>query len=139
MAMFGGSLFLFPHPVKELSDFLKSYDMHINYDAAHVAGLIAGGKFQDPLREGADTMTMSTHKTLFGPQGGLVLGSEDHEEVIKKATFPGLTSSHHIHHMAGKAVAFAEALEFGKDYAIQVIKNAKAFAESLSDAGFKVF
>ncbi|PIW32085.1 MAG: serine hydroxymethyltransferase [Nitrosopumilales archaeon CG15_BIG_FIL_POST_REV_8_21_14_020_37_12] len=138
MAMFGGSLFLFPHPVKELSDFLKSYGMHINYDAAHVAGLIAGGKFQDPLREGADTMTMSTHKTLFGPQGGLVLGSEEHGELIKKATFPGLTSSHHIHHMAGKAVAFAEALEFGKDYAIQVIKNAKAFAESLSSVGFKV-
>jgi len=81
---------------------------------------------------------MSTHKTLFGPQGGLVLGSEEHEELIKKATFPGLTSSHHIHHMAGKAVAFAEALEFGKDYAIQVIKNAKAFAESLSSVGFKV-
>jgi glycine hydroxymethyltransferase len=138
MAMFGGSLFLFPHPVKELSDFLKSYGMHINYDAAHVAGLIAGDKFQDPLREGADTMTMSTHKTLFGPQGGLVLGSEEHEEVIKKATFPGLTSSHHIHHMAGKAVAFAESLEFGKDYAIEVIKNAKAFAEALNDVGFKV-
>ena len=138
MAMFGGSLFLFPHPVKELSDFLKSYDMHINYDAAHVAGLIAGGKFQDPMSEGADTMTMSTHKTLFGPQGGLVLASEEHEEVIKKATFPGLTSSHHIHHMAGKAVAFAEALEFGKDYATQVIKNAKLFAEALSDMGFKV-
>ena len=138
MAMFGGSLFLFPHPVKELSDFLKSYDIHINYDAAHVAGLIAGGKFQDPLREGADTMTMSTHKTLFGPQGGLVLGFEEHEEIIKKSTFPGLTSSHHIHHMAGKAVAFAEALEFGKDYATQVIKNAKSFAETLSDMGFKV-
>ena len=112
--------------------------MHVNYDAAHVAGLIAGGKFQDPLQEGADTMTMSTHKTLFGPQGGLVLGSKEHEEMIKKATFPGLTSSHHIHHMAGKAVAFAEALEFGKDYAIQVIKNAKIFAEALSDMGFKV-
>ena len=138
MAMFGGSLFLFPHPVKELSDFLKTYDIHINYDAAHVAGLIAGGKFQDPLREGADTMTMSTHKTLFGPQGGLVLGSEEHAEPIKKATFPGLTSSHHINNMAGKAVAFAEALEFGKDYASDVIKNAKAFAEALSDAGFKV-
>ena len=138
MAMFGGSLFLFPHPVKELSDFLKSYNMHINYDAAHVAGLIAGGKFQDPLREGADTMTMSTHKTLFGPQGGLVLGSKEHEESIKKATFPGLTSSHHIHHMAAKAIAFAEAIEFGKDYAIQVIKNAKSFAEALSDSGFKV-
>ncbi len=138
MAMFGGSLFLFPHPVKELSDFLKSYDMHINYDAAHVAGLIAGGKFQDPLREGADTMTMSTHKTLFGPQGGLVLGFEKDEEIIKKSTFPGLTSSHHIHHMAGKAVAFAEFLEFGKDYADQVIKNAKSFAVSLSEMGFKV-
>ena len=67
IAMFGGSVFLFPHPVKELADFLKGHDMHINYDAAHVAGLIAGGKFQDPLREGTDTMTMSTHKTLFGP------------------------------------------------------------------------
>ncbi len=138
MAMFGGSLFLFPHPVKELADFLKSYDMHINYDAAHVAGLIAGGQFQDPLKEGAETMTMSTHKTLFGPQGGLVLGGTEHEEAIKKATFPGLTSSHHIHHMAAKAVAFTEALEFGKDYAKQVIKNAKALGEALSEAGFKV-
>lgn len=138
MAMFGGSLFLFPHPVKELADFLKSYNMHINYDAAHVAGLLAGGMFQDPLREGADTVTMSTHKTLFGPQGGVVLGSKEHEEPIKKATFPGLTSSHHIHHMAAKAVAFAEALEFGKDYAKQVVKNAKVLAEALSESGFKV-
>ena len=138
MAMFGGSLFLFPHPVKELADFLKSFDIHINYDAAHVAGLIAGGKFQDPLREGVDTMTMSTHKTLFGPQGGLVLGFEKHEDIIKKATFPGLTSSHHIHHMAAKAVTFAEALEFGKDYANQIIKNARVFAQALNDVGFKV-
>ena len=138
IAMFGGSVFLFSHPVKELADFLKSYDMHINYDAAHVAGLIAGGKFQDPLREGTDTMTMSTHKTLFGPQGGLVLGFEKHAEPIKKAMFPGLTSSHHIHHMAAKAVAFAETLEFGKEYASQTIKNAKALAADLNEMGFKV-
>ena len=138
IAMFGGSVFLFPHPVKELADFLKGHGMHINYDAAHVAGLIAGGKFQDPLREGTDTMTMSTHKTLFGPQGGLVLGFDRHEESIKKAMFPGLTSSHHIHHMAGKAVAFAEALEFGKDYAAQTINNAKALASELNNVGFKV-
>ena len=138
IAMFGGSLFLFPHPVKELSNFLKNFDIHINYDAAHVAGLIAGGQFQDPLREGANTMTMSTHKTLFGPQGGLVLGFENHAEMIKKATFPGLTSSHHIHHMAAKAIAFAEALEFGKDYAKQVIKNAKALGEYLNGFGFKI-
>jgi len=138
IAMFGGSVFLFPHPVKELSEFLKGHGMHINYDAAHVAGLIAGGKFQDPLREGTDTMTMSTHKTLFGPQGGLVIGSEEHAEPIKKAMFPGLTSSHHIHHMGAKAVAFAEALEFGKDYAEQTIKNAKALASELNNVGFKV-
>ncbi len=138
IAMFGGSLFLFPHPVKELAEFLKSYDIHVNYDAAHVAGLIAGGQFQDPLREGADTMTMSTHKTLFGPQGGLILAKKKFGDAIKKATFPGLTSSHHIHHMAAKAIAFTEALEFGKDYAKQVIKNAKALGESLNDAGFKV-
>jgi len=122
IAMFGGSVFLFPHPVKELSDFLKGHNIHINYDAAHVAGLIAGGMFQDPLREGVDTMTMSTHKTLFGPQGGLVLAFEKDAEAIKKATFPGLTSSHHIHHMAAKAVAFAEALEFGKEYAVKLLK-----------------
>lgn len=138
MAMFGGSLFLFPHPLGELADFLKGYDMHINYDAAHVAGLIAGETFQDPLREGADTMTMSTHKTLFGPQGGLVLGGSAHEEPIKKATFPGMTSSHHIHHMAAKAVAFAEVLEFGSQYARQVLSNARTLAESLSDMGFRV-
>jgi len=112
--------------------------MHINYDAAHVAGLIAGGEFQDPLREGIDTMTMSTHKTLFGPQGGLILAFEKNAEVIKKATFPGLTSSHHIHHMAAKAITFAEALEFGKDYASQTIKNAKALSVALNDLGFKV-
>ena len=138
IAMFGGSVFLFPHPVKELADFLKGYNIHINYDAAHVAGLIAGGQIQDPLREGVDTMTMSTHKTLFGPQGGLVLAFEKDADAIKKATFPGLTSSHHIHHMAGKAVTFAEALEFGKDYASQTIKNAKLLAAELANLGFKV-
>ncbi len=138
IAMFGGSLFLFPHPVRELADFMKGHGMHVNYDGAHVAGLIAGGQFQDPIREGADTVTMSTHKTLFGPQGGMVLGKRRHSEAIKKAMFPGLTSSHHIHHMAGKAIAFAEALKFGKSYAVQVIKNAKTLAESLSGFGFKV-
>ena len=138
IAMFGGSLFLFPHPVKELAEFLKGYGMHVNYDGAHVAGLIAGGAFQDPLREGADTFTASTHKTLFGPQGGMVLGRKEHAEPIKKAVFPGLTSSHHIHHMAAKAIAYAEALKYGEDYAKQVIANAKRFAEALSAEGFKV-
>lgn len=138
IGMFGGSLFLFPHPVAELAGFMHDRGMYVNYDGAHVAGLIAGGEFQDPLREGADSMTMSSHKTLWGPQGGIIVSLEKHAEPIKKAIFPGNTSSHHLHHVAGKAVALAESLEFGKAYAKQVIKNAKALAESLAGFGFTV-
>lgn len=138
LVMFGGSLFLFPHPVKELSDFLHSYGIFICYDGAHVSGLIAGGEFQDPLREGADVITMSTHKTIFGPQGGAIASYEEYSERIKKAVFPGNTSNHHLHHVAGKAIAFAEMLKFGKEYARQVVKNAKALAQALYERGLKV-
>ncbi len=138
IAMFGGSLFLFPHPVKELASYLHENGIFVCYDAAHVAGLIAGKQFQDPLGEGADAMTMSTHKTLFGPQGGMILAFERHAEPIKKAVFPGNTSSHHLHNVAGKAVALAEMLEFGQEYALQVIRNARALAEALHGAGFDI-
>jgi glycine hydroxymethyltransferase len=138
IGMFGGSLFLFPHPVKELSNFMHDHGMYVNYDGAHVAGLIAGGEFQDPLKEGADSMTMSSHKTLWGPQGGIIVSFEKRADAIKKAIFPGNTSSHHLHHVAGKAIALAESLEFGKDYAKQVIKNAKALAGALVEYGFRV-
>ena len=138
IGMFGGSLFLFPHPVKELAEFMHDYGMYVNYDGAHVAGLIAGGEFQDPLREGADSITMSSHKTLWGPQGGCIVSYERHAEPIKKAIFPGNTSSHHLHHVAGKAIALAESLEFGKAYAKQVIRNAKTLAETLASYGFRL-
>src|SRR5574342_113012 len=138
MVMFGGSLFLFPHPVKELSEFMHERKMYVNYDGAHVAGLIAGGQLQDPLREGADSMTMSSHKTLWGPQGGIIVSYEKHAESIKKAIFPGNTSSHHLHHVAGKAIALAESSEFGKAYAKQVISNAKTLAQSLAGYGIRV-
>lgn len=138
LAMFGGSLFLFPHPLKELSDFLHSYDVFVCYDSAHVSGLICGGQFQDPLREGADVMTLSTHKTLFGPQGGIILSFDKYSEQIKSATFPGTSSNHHLHNVAGKAVALAEMMEFGAAYAKQVIGNAKALAQSLYENGIDV-
>ncbi|MGB7696355.1 MAG: serine hydroxymethyltransferase [Nitrososphaeraceae archaeon] len=138
IAMFGGSLFLFPHPVKELASFMHDNSIYINYDGAHVAGLIAGGQFQDPIGEGTDSMTMSSHKTLWGPQGGIIVSLERHADSIKKAIFPGNTSSHHLHHVAGKAIALAESLEFGKEYAKQVISNAKILAESLANFGFRV-
>ena len=138
MAMFGGSLFLFPHPVKELADYLKSENIIVCYDSAHVSGLIAGKQFQQPLKEGADAMTLSTHKTLFGPQGGTVLSWNRYADKIKAGAFPGTSSNHHLHHVAGKAVAFAEFLEFGEEYAKQVISNAKALAEALSSEGLDV-
>src|ERR671931_1012229 len=138
IGMFGGSLFLFPHPVKELSDFMHDRNIYVNYDGAHVAGLIAGGEFQDPLGEGADSMTMSSHKTLWGPQGGIIVSLEKHADMIKKAIFPGNTSSHHLHHVAGKAIALAESLEFGREYATQVIANAQKLGEQLAGLGFGV-
>jgi glycine hydroxymethyltransferase len=126
LAMFGGSLFLFPHPVRELAESLHNVGATVAYDAAHVSGLIA------------DAMCMSTHKTLFGPQGGTVLSFEKYGEQIKKATFPSNTSNHHLHNLAGKAVAFAEMLEYGKEYARQVVANAKALGQGLYERGIGV-
>ncbi|MGQ4914649.1 MAG: serine hydroxymethyltransferase [Candidatus Asgardarchaeia archaeon] len=148
--MLGASVFLFPHPVKEISELAKEYNAYVNYDASHVAGLIAGGKFQDPLREGVDSMSFSTHKTLPGPQHGTVvlprledlkITEDEYEERvkrIKKASFPGLLSNHHLHNVAGLAVALSEMLEFGPAYAEQIIKNAKALGDALYNRGFDV-
>jgi glycine hydroxymethyltransferase len=138
LAMFGGSLFLFPAPVRELADDLRAVGATVAYDAAHVSGLIAGGMFQDPLREGADAMSMSTHKTLFGPQGGTVVSWQKHADAIKKSTFPANTSNHHLHSVAAKAIAFAEMLQFGKAYANQVVQNAKTLGQALSERGLSV-
>jgi glycine hydroxymethyltransferase len=140
LVLFGGSLFPFPHPVKELSEVAKEVGAYVMYDAAHVLGLIAGGQFQDPLREGADIITSSTHKTFPGPQGGVILYKNFGEDVAKLqwAIFPGVLSNHHLHHMAGKAVTAAEMLEYGKEYAAQIVKNAKALAEAMAEEGFKV-
>lgn len=138
LVMFGASVFPFPHPVQELVDTFREVGATVAYDAAHVAGLIAGGCFQDPLREGADVVTLSTHKTLFGPQHGAVLSWERYADEIKRATFPGMVSNHHLHAMAGVAVACAEMLEFGREYVQQIIKNAKALGQALYERGFDV-
>ncbi|MHA2283518.1 MAG: serine hydroxymethyltransferase [Promethearchaeota archaeon] len=139
LVLFGGSLFLFPHPVKELSDVAKEIGANVGYDAAHVAGLIGSGYFQDPLREGADVMTMSTHKTLPGPQhGALVSNREDLIDKLRSCAFPALLSNHHLHNVAGLAIALAEMLEFGKDYHKIVIENAKALGQALHDQGLNV-
>jgi glycine hydroxymethyltransferase len=134
----GGSVFLFPHPVKEIKEIAQEYGSFVNYDGAHVSGLIAGKKFQAPLKEGADSMSFSTHKTLPGPQHGVVLSWNKYGEYIKKAAFPGTTSNHHLHNVAALGIALAEMLKFGKEYANQIILNAKQLAQSLYELGFKV-
>lgn len=136
--LFGGSVFPFPHPVKEFREIADEYGMSIGYDSAHVSGLIAAGFFQDPLREGADMMTASTHKTMPGPQHGIVLAKEEFAERIKRASFPGLLSNHHLHNVAGLAVVLAEMTEFGVEYSKQIMKNAKALAQSLHERGWQV-
>jgi glycine hydroxymethyltransferase len=136
--LFGASVFPFPHPVKEFRDIADEYGMVIGYDSAHVSGLIASGFFQDPLREGADIVTASTHKTMPGPQHGIVLSKKEFGDAIKRASFPGLLSNHHLHNVAGLAVALAEMKEFGVPYSKQILKNAKALAQALHERGWSV-
>ena len=132
------SLFLFPHPVKEAREAADEVGAKIMYDGAHVLGLIAGGQFQQPIAEGADLMMGSTHKSFPGPQGGIILSHKENKEVIDNAVFPGVVSNHHLHHLAGLGIASAEMLEFGQDYAKQIVKNSKALAQSLYERGFDV-
>lgn len=136
--MFGGSLFLFPHPLSEAREVADEVGAKIVYDASHVLGLIAGHTFQDPFREGAEVITSSTHKTFPGPQGGIILCRASLGEKIDRAVFPGTVSNHHLHHVAGLAVTLAEMLAFGDAYAAQIIANAKALAQALYEEGFEV-
>ena len=141
LALFGASVFLFPTPLQELADAAHEVGATVMYDGAHVLGLIAGGVFQDPLREGADVMTGSSHKTFPGPQGGFLISSSEDEKFHKKlnnAVFPGTNSSYHLHHVAGKVVALAEFEEFGTKYAQDIVANAKVLASSLATEGFEV-
>jgi glycine hydroxymethyltransferase len=141
LALFGLSLFLFPLPVDELRPTLEEIGAVGWYDGAHVLGLIAGGQFQDPLHEGCTVLSASTHKTLPGPQHGIILGQTENPELVKRlqsAAFPGVTSNHHLHAMAALGVSLAEHLAFGQDYARQVVRNAQALAQALHDRGFDV-
>ncbi len=134
----GSSLILFRQPVKEIKEIADEIDAKVMYDASHVLGLIAGKAFQHPIKEGADVLTASTHKTFFGPQRAVILAKGEYADVIDKAVFPGVVSNHHLNTLAGYVVALLEMLEFGEAYAKQVVKNAKKLAERLYELGYKV-
>ncbi|TAK02168.1 MAG: hypothetical protein EPO36_03045 [Chloroflexota bacterium] len=127
MIILGSSLFLFPHPLVELAAALAGQpETLIAYDASHVLGLVAGHRFQDPLREGAALVWASTHKIFPGPPGGLVLtGSQAIMDRVSPAIYPGLVTNHNPGRMPALGVAAAEMLAFGEAYADAIIANAQ--------------
>jgi glycine hydroxymethyltransferase len=146
---FGGSLFLFPNPVSQLAEVARDIGSYVVYDAAHVLGLIVGKEFQDPIKEGSDFVTSSTHKTFPGPQGGLVFGNIHQdgemtsrmERAVKKiqhAIFPLSTSNTHPRRFPAVGVAALEMKIFGKALASQTIRNAQTAGKYLYNEGLNV-
>jgi glycine hydroxymethyltransferase len=137
MTVFGSSYIPFPYSIKE--SLPADYQGFRMYDGSHVMGLIAGGRFQDPLREGCSILMGSTHKSLFGPQGGLILSND--EEVFSKIdtkVFPGIVDNIHWNRVAALTFAMLELLKFGVRYAKQVTRNSKTLASSLDELGIPV-
>lgn len=120
------------------ADIAKEVGAYLFVDMAHIAGLVAAGLHQSPVPY-ADVVTSTTHKTLRGPRGGIILCKEEHAKAVNKAIFPGTQGGPLMHIIAAKAVCFGEALkpEF-KTYQEQVVKNARALAEAMSEEGFNL-
>jgi len=138
IVIFGASYILFPPPVKELSAVARENGAVIGFDGSHVLGLIAGKQFQDPLREGAHALFGSTHKSFFGPQGGIILADKEHGEHLKSKIYPAYVDNAHWNRIAALTLALAEMKEFGQAYANQVIRNSQTLAKALRDYGFPV-
>jgi glycine hydroxymethyltransferase len=131
LIVFGSSFIPFPHPVKEIAG--AADDAVCVYDGSHVMGLLAGGEFQDPLREGCSLLMGSTHKTFPGPQGGIILGNS--EETFKRVAaelYPMIVDNIHWNRVASLALTLTELLQFGKPYAQAVIKNSQALGKALA-------
>lgn len=139
VVVLGATFFLFPHPVSEIADAAHGVGSTVVYDAAQVFGLVAGKQFQRPFEEGADIITGSTHKTLPGSQGGIILMKEDGELARRITSIQhGETGMGHPSTRAVQAALFAEMLEFGEAYARQIVRNSQALAQSLAEKGFRV-
>ena len=146
LIILGKSMVLHPEPVYEVRTFLDETGIPsvLMYDMAHVLGLI-GPHFQQPFKEGADLVTGSTHKTFFGTQRGIIAGNwvEPEEkydlwEAIERRAFPGSVSNHHLGTLLGLLMAAFEMNHFRDAYQKAVLRNAKAFAVALTEAGLDV-
>lgn len=134
----GGSAYSRIIDFKKMADIAHEVGAIFMVDMAHFAGLVAAGLHPNPVKY-ADVVTTTTHKTLRGPRGGMILCKEQYAKAIDKAIFPGIQGGPLMHVIAAKAVAFGEALkpEF-KEYAQQVVTNAKVLAAALQKEGFKI-
>lgn len=138
LVIFGSSFIPFPQPVREVSATVDGEAVCV-YDGSHVMGLLAGGEFQDPLREGCSLLLGSTHKSLPGPQGGLILGNN--EEIFRRVSsqiHPGIIDNVHWNRVAALAVSLLEMMQFGKQYAQAVVKNSQALGKGLASRGIPV-
>lgn len=151
LVVFGRSVIIHVEPVRDIVEFVHTeYGADnperplVMYDGAHVLGLL-GEHFQDPLAEGADVVTGSTHKTFFGPQRGVILSNigqghvfEEFWQFVRSRAFPGHVSNHHLGTLLGLLGATYEMIHFRDEYQSQVIGNARAFARSLADHGLAI-
>jgi len=135
----GASMTLFPFPLQAISDIVAEWDGRVFFDGAHQLGLIAGGQFQDPLREGAAVMTGSAGKTFSGPQSGVIVWDDQNLTVpITDAIFPILAATHQVNRVAALAVSAAEMIAFGQIYMAQIVHNAQALGAALTRRGITI-
>jgi glycine hydroxymethyltransferase len=135
----GTSMTLFPFPVQAMADMVAEWGGRIFFDGAHQLGLVAGGQYQDPLREGAAVMTGSAGKTFSGPQSGIIVWDDPSLTVpITNAIFPMLAATHQVNRVAALAVSAAEMLAFGTAYMAQIVQNAQALGAGLARRGIPV-
>ncbi|UCD92691.1 MAG: serine hydroxymethyltransferase, partial [Methanobacteriota archaeon] len=139
LVVIGASFILFPYDLRILREACDESGSVLGYDASHVLGLMGGGEFQKPLQEGADIVYGSTHKSFFGPQGGMILTNrEDLHESLTETTYWKVMDNTHGHRIGALAQALLEMKEFGGSYARQIITNSKALGQALDKGGFPI-
>jgi glycine hydroxymethyltransferase len=139
LVVLGASFILFPYEMKPIVEACSSAGSTLVYDGSHVLGLIAGGEFQKPLRQGADALYGSTHKSFFGPQGGLIVTDDDGiDRAIRKNLTWRIVDNVHWNRVAALGQALLEAKKFGPSYARQVVRNSKRLGKELDERGFPI-
>jgi len=139
LVILGASFILFPYDIEAIRGACEDVGASLVYDGSHVLGLIAGGEFQKPLSEGAEVLYGSTHKSFFGPQGGLIVyDSDDLDSSLRKNLTWRIMDNAHWNRIAALGQTLMEMKRFGKDYARQVVKNARRFGKELVGRGFPI-